>query len=460
MSTITDISARMSHAVEGPAFASADENTVEFRPQALYIIDDSGIIADILTPDDSRYFALRGEAARLGRLTSLAEGQYLLPGFSDLHVHAPQWVQDGTALDEPLERWLGKYTFPTESRFADKSFADRAHAHLVDALLARGTTSVLYFDTIHRESAVGLAKICADKGQRAFVGKVVMDDPQASPDYYRENTDEALADTEAFVNDVDGVRCAQGVHPVVTPRFVPSCTDRALEGLGEIAAKYHAYVQSHCSESDWEHGEAMRRYGRSDTEALDTFGLLTDRTVMHHCVFLSESDADLFARRGAAVAHCPLSNAYFGDAVAPIRRYRSQGVTVGLGTDISGGYDPSIYSMIRMAAISSRALMHGVNPAMPAASRGVPGSMITLDQAFWLATVGGASALHVNAGALRPGEVWDAQLIDVHAPGNDLPVFDADEDPRDVFQKIINLSTPANIHAVWVQGMLVHGSVA
>lgn len=454
------ITSNITAAVEGPAFSSRDEYEVTYRERSLYLIDDTGMIASIVGPGSSQYANIRDEASRRGLLTVLRDGQYLLPGFVDLHVHAPQWAQDGAALDEPLERWLGKYTFPTEARFADVSYAHRVHAHLVDSLLARGTTTVLYFDTIHRSSAVDLANVCNDKGQRAFVGKVVMDDPDANPEYYRETTDEALGETERFIQDVNGIHSIQGVHPVVTPRFVPSCTDEGLAGLGGLVEKHHCFVQTHCSEGDWEHNTVFERYGKSDTEALDGFGLLTDQTVMHHCVYLSESDAELFARRGAAVAHCPLSNAYFAGAVAPIRRYRSQGVTVGLGTDISGGYAPSLYDTVRLAAVASRMLASGVDARLTANDRGGVGeALMSLDQVFWLATVGGANALHVNTGRLEEGYAWDAQVVDVHAEHSDLPVFEADEEPKVIFQKIMNLSTPSNIRAVWVQGRMVHGSV-
>lgn len=458
-------------AVEGPAYSSESETHVSYCPQSLYLVGTDGVIAAVLTPADPQYHAIRAELARLNRLTSLADGQVLLPGFSDLHLHAPQWAQAGAALDEPLERWLGRYTFPTEARFADLAYADRA-------------------------AAVNLAHVCAELGQRGFIGKVVMDYPESNPEYYREDTATALAETERFINEVRefahaaadngidasggaGVDCREDavadgvtsnrvcdaappiVQPVITPRFIPSCTDAALEGLGELAARYHCFTQSHCSESDWEHHTVFERYGRSDTEALDMFGLLTDRTVMHHCVYLSESDADLFARRGAAVAHCPLSNAYFANAVAPVRRYRRQGVTVGLGTDISGGYDPSVHAMVRLAAIVSRNLESGVDASREAAERGgVADALVTLDRAFYLATVGGAEALGVRAGCLEAGYAWDAQLIDVHAPGNDLPIFERDEDPAITFQKIMNLSTPANIRAVWVQGRLARGTLA
>ena len=442
--------------IEGSAFSSQDEFSVTYREKSLYVVAPSGMIEHVIPVSSDNYSSIREEASRLGCLTSLQKGQYLLPGFVDLHVHSPQWAQDGAALDEPLERWLGKYTFPTESRFTDNRYATKVHSHLVDTLLSRGTTTVLYFDTIYRNSATGLARICAEKGQRAFVGKVVMDDPEANPEYYRETTDEAIAETERFITEIYDLNTPQGVYPLITPRFIPSCTDKGLEALGCLASQYQCFTQTHCSEGDWEHATVWERFGKSDAEALSNFGLLTDKTVMHHCVYLSESDADIFARNGAAVAHCPYSNAYFASAVCPVRRYRGQGVTVGMGTDISGGYAPSMYEVIRMAAIASRMLEYGVDMKIAANRRGVPGSLMTLDQAFWLATVGGASALHVNTGRLDAGYIWDAQIVDVHAANADLPIFDEEEEPKVVFQKIMNLSGPTNIKKVWCQGRVVY----
>ena len=217
-------------AVEGPAYSSESETHVAYCPQSLYLVGTDGVIAAVLTPDDPQYHAIRAELARLNRLTSLADGQVLLPGFSDLHLHAPQWAQAGAALDEPLERWLGRYTFPTEARFADLAYADRAHRHLVQATLARGTTSVLYYDTIDRAAAVNLAHVCAELGQRGFIGKVVMDDPESNPEYYREDTATALAETERFIT-----RCASSHLTAVLTRHLRSSNRSSPRGSSPAA---------------------------------------------------------------------------------------------------------------------------------------------------------------------------------------------------------------------------------
>lgn len=205
-----------------------------------------------------------------------------------MHVHAPQWAQAGTALDIPLYDWLNTYTFPIESKFSDLAFAQEVYEDLVSTLLANGTTTSLYFATVHKEASLLLAKICAEKGQRGLVGKVVMDDPEQNPDYYRDlDTQTALKDTEEFILAVKDLAktTKQGVYPVVTPRFIPSCTDDALKGLGELAAKYDTHIQSHCSESDWEHSYVKERFKKNDAFALHDFGLLGDKSVMAHCNF-------------------------------------------------------------------------------------------------------------------------------------------------------------------------------
>lgn len=443
----------------GTAFSSKSSKEIEILKDHLFCIHDDGKIEKIVAPEDAEYQVLLDAYQGKDNFYSLAEGQYILPGFVDLHVHAPQWAQSGTALDIPLYDWLNTYTFPLESKFSDLDFAHEVYDDLVRTLLANGTTTALYFATIHKESSLLLARICAERGQRGLVGKVVMDDPEQNPEHYRDaDTKAALADTEEFILAVKALSktVKQGVFPVVTPRFIPSCTDEALQGLGELAEKYDAYVQSHCSESDWAHGYVRDRFRKNDAYALHDFGLLRDKSVMAHCNFLSDDDADLFAETGTAVAHCPISNAYFANSVIPVAHLHEKGVEIGLGTDISGGFSPSLFDNIRQAVMSSRMLEDGVNPALPAEDRGVPGSRITVNEAFYLATAGGGESLSLPIGRIQENYAWDVQIIDTKLPTAKLPIFDQNEDLNDVFQKMLYLTRPENIREVWVQGEKVH----
>ncbi|WP_217595588.1 guanine deaminase [Cohnella sp. GbtcB17] len=444
---------------QGTAFTARSPKEIDMLKDYLFCVNAEGVIAKTIAPDAPDYEAIRQQYADEGRYQLLEQGQYLLPGFVDLHVHAPQWAQSGTALDVPLYDWLHAHTFPLESKFADLDFAAEVYDDLVATLLANGTTTALYFATIHKQSSLLLAEICAKKGQRGLVGKVVMDDPAQNPEYYRDaDTSSALADTEAFIVAVKELakNVKQGVYPVVTPRFIPSCTDEALTGLGALAAKYDTHIQSHCSESDWEHGYVLDRLGKRDALALHDFGLLGDKSVMAHCNLLDEDDAALFAATGTAIGHCPISNVYFSNSVLPLARWLEKGVEIGLGSDISGGYSPSLYDNARQAVISSRMLEEGVDPALPADARGVPSSRIAIDEAFYLATAGGGEALSLPIGRLAEGYAWDAQIVDIALSGAKLPVFGADVPPQEIFQKIMYLARPENIREVWVQGERVH----
>lgn len=446
---------------KGSLFHTPEDGVLKFIADALICVDDHGVIEAVLEPDEPTYKTRLAEA-KAEELTELAPGQYFLPGFVDLHVHAPQWPQAGVALDEPLNVWLDECTFPLEAKYADLDFAEAVYSDLVSQLLARGTTTVLYFATVHREASLTLAKLCAKLGQRGLVGKVVMDDPTMNPPYYCDaSTDAALEETEKFIQEVQALneQTPQGVYPVITPRFVPSCTDASLAGLGALAKKYQVHVQSHCSEGQWEHDYVMERFGKSDTEVLRDFGLLGKKSVMAHCNFIDEHDGQIFKETGTAVAHCPISNAYFANGVIPIRRLLKQGVTIGLGTDISGGFSPSLYDNIKQAVMSSRMLEDGVDVKKAPAERGVADARISVIEAFSLATKGGGDALGMQVGILAAGYACDLQVIDTTHTSNPLPNFGVFTEPEAVLAKILYLANSSNIRQVWVQGRLVHEKV-
>lgn len=447
-------------ALTGTAFHTPERGRLEVLEEHLFCVDAQGRIDAVLPPNHPQYGARKEAARQAGALVELSDGQFLLPGLVDLHIHAPQWPQMGKALDVPLEVWLQKYTFPLEARYADVGYAREVYADLVDNLLANGTTTALYFATVHVEASLALAEICLEKGQRALVGKVVMDDPEQCPPFYRDaDATSAVSDTRRFI---EAVRVLDGgerplVLPVITPRFIPSCTDEALSGLGELARDYGCHVQTHCAESDWAKAFVEQRFGRTDAASLDGFGLLTRHTILAHSNFIDGEDMDLIERQGAGVAHCPLSNFYFANAVFPLREVLDRHMHVGLGTDISGGYSPSLFDGCRHALSASKTLQSGVHAGLPAHERGASGEPITHQEAFWLATAGGAEALDLPTGSFRVGHDFDALLIDTRASASNVHVGKAEDTLEDVFQKIVLNASRANIAKVWVRGRTVVG---
>ena len=285
-----------------------------------------------------------------------------------------------------------------------------------------------------------------------------MDDPGQCPAYYRDASAEtAQTETRAFIDYVQSMSGNQArlIRPVITPRFIPSCSDELLRGLGALAQESGCHVQTHCSESDWEHKFVMDRCGITDTAALESFGLLSRRTILAHGNFLSDQDTALIVTHGAGIAHCPLSNVYFSDAVFPLRRALHQGVHVGLGTDIAGGSSPSILANARCSIMASRMLESGVDPALGRQQRRRPASRIDALTAFWLATAGGGIALDLDVGVFREGFQFDAVVIDGKVPNSNLR-FDHADTPEEILQKIIYHAGRANIREVWVANRRVH----
>jgi guanine deaminase len=431
---------------------------IEVLVNALVSVDDHGTISSVLRADASRHQEILAAARGNSTLIELQDGQYLLPGLVDLHIHAPQWPQMGKALHLPLDEWLQRCTFPLEAKYDDLEFAGKSYESLVDNLLANGTTTATYFGTVQVAATKLLADTALRKGQRAVIGKVAMDNEDQCPDFYRDPSSiSGLDGTRELIEYVRGLSGNESalVMPAVTPRFIPSCTDEMLDGLATIAREYDCHVQTHCSESDWEHAYVQDRHGVNDTQSLDRIGLLTDKTILAHSNLIDDQDMATIKSSASAIAHCPLSNLYFSHSVFPARKALDSGLKLGLGTDISGGPSPSILHNCQAAVNVSRALEDGVDPALPAKERGAPGSRIDFREAFWMATAGGAKALGLNVGQFGEACAFDALLIDTSIPDSNLRIWDGVDTPDDILQKIIYNAGRRNITKVWVQGRLV-----
>ncbi len=441
--------------VKGNGYTASGIDSIHYFENALFCINEDGYIEKICFREDTNYSALLIYARESGTLHELTPGQFLLPGFIDLHVHAPQWPNLGKALDRPLDQWLQKDTFPLEARYSDTGFARKIYQHLVKTLLANGTTTAVYFATVHREASLELGRICLELGQRALVGKVAMDDKQACPDYYRdESAERGIEETRLFINDIKNLCGNENsrVLPVITPRFIPSCTSELLSGLGKLAKEMDCHVQTHCSESDWEHNFVLDRYGVTDTQALYNFGLITRKTILAHSNLINDNDMNIINNVSAGIAHCPLSNFYFANCVFPLRTALERDMHIGLGSDISAGHSPSIFDACRHAITASKALNDGVDPQCSPEKRGCPGSAITFKEAFWLATGGGGEVLELPIGQLREGFLFDALVIDTNSTGSDILIREQEDTSDDILQKLIYNTQRSNICEVWVEG--------
>ena len=323
----------------------------------------------------------------------------IIPAFSDLHVHAPQYPQRGTAMDVLLYDWLNNYTFPLEARYAEPEFARAVYDAFVDDLILHGTMHAAVFGTIHARATGYLLERMEEKGMHALVGKVNMD--MASPEYLCENVKSSLRETESFLEKYMDNRTAK---PILTPRFAPTCSRDLLAGLGKIGRKYQVGVQTHLVESLWEAQEAVRLYPDcgSDTGIYEKAGLLGNGPVIGaHFIFPQEDDIRILKKYNGYAVQCPDATVNVIAGIMRTGALSDDGVKIGLGSDIAGGANLGIYSQIsRSVQLSKLKKFYE-----PEGNRS-----ISFEQAFWMGTKQGGE-LFGKVGSLEPGYAFNALVI-------------------------------------------------
>lgn len=330
------------------------------------------------------------------------ENKIIVPGFCDLHLHAPQFANRGLGMDKELLDWLETYTFPEEAKYKDMEYAKKAYKNFVKAMWKYGTLNSIVFGTIDRESTEMLMDLMDQAGLNGFVGKVNMD--RNAPDFYIEDTEESLKDTEQFiVNTKDKY---ERVKPIITPRFIPTSTARQMEGLAELAEKYDLKIQSHLSENRGEIEWVKELHPEADSYAdvYRRFNLFKKdkNTVMAHCVWNTDDEIKLMEEYQVFVAHSPYSNTNLSSGIAPIRKYLDNNVPVGLATDVSGGHNISIPSAMSIAAqMSKMRWVHVDSQYKP----------LNTTELFYLATKS-AGEFFGNTGSFEKGYYFDALVID------------------------------------------------
>lgn len=338
----------------------------------------------------------------------------LIPAMNDMHVHAPQYRNQGIAMDLELLPWLKNYTFPEEKKYADAAYAERMYRRFIRDMWRFGTMRSCVFATIHTQSTRLLMNLFREAGMGAMVGKVAMN--RNCPPELIESVEDMVDGYESLIAEFGNLspltsNLSPLVRPIITPRFVPSCTSEMLQACGDLAAKYQLPVQSHLSENmaeiQWVH--TLERESTSYGDAYNRYGLFGQTpTIMAHCVWTAGEELELMKRNHVMVAHCPTSNLNIASGLAPIRTFIEEGVPVGLGSDISGGHDLSIFRMMVYAIQVSK--MHY--------QQNHERAFLTLPEVFWLATKS-AGSFFGRVGSFEPGYEFDAVVIDDHDLNHD-----------------------------------------
>jgi guanine deaminase len=367
-------------------------------------------------------------------------GKLIIPGLVDLHLHAPQFAFRSLGMDLELLDWLEIHAFPEEAKYRDTVYGLRAYTALVEDLKRGPNTRICLFATVHVPTTLLLMDLLEKSGLVCLVGKVNMD--RNSPNALRE----ADAETSAALTREWLDRCGayKNCRPILTPRFIPSCTDTLMHYLSDLQKQYGLPLQSHLSENQREIAWVRELCPESSCygDAYTRFGLFGGDvpTIMAHCVWPDATEIALLRSRGVYVAHCPQSNTNLSSGMAPIRRFLDAGISVGLGSDVAGGVHTSIFrAMADAIQVSKLRRFAGGHHEAP----------LTLEEAFYLGT-GGGGAFFGKVGSFAPGYEFDALVID---DANTAPPFALTL--RDRLERTVYLSDDRNIIAKYVRGVAI-----
>ena len=427
-----------------------------FRASFLHLLDDPGTdieSAAVEYVDDGVLVVEEGRIAAMGPadklLGSLPEGTPLtdyrghlvVPGFVDTHVHYPQ-LDMIAAYGAKLLDWLESYAYPAERAFADSQHAEVAAQFFLSELLRNGTTTALVFATVHPQSVDALFESALERNMRIVSGKVLMD--RNCPTDLRDDPDSAYRDSRALLKKWHG---RGRLAYAITPRFAPSSSDEQLAAAGRLAAEHpDCYVHTHLAENP-EEVELVRQLfpdRRSYLDVYDHHGLVRERSIFAHCLYLDDDDRGRMVQKGAAMSFCPSSNLFLGSGLFNLRVAERFGARVGLGTDVGAGTSLSMLSTMS-EAYKIVHLEH--QPMSPF-------------KALYLATLGGARALYLDGevGNFETGKEADFVVLRKDATPLIERRLAATNGIADTLFVLMMLGDDRSVRKTYVMGELAHAA--
>ncbi len=429
---IAAIRADFLHCLRDPGLDGSDAAAVEHLRDGVLLIRDGRI--ERLAPAAALLPTLGPEVAVHDR-----RGALVVPGFVDTHVHAPQ-VDVIASHGSQLLDWLERYTFPAEQRFADAAHARAAADFFLDRLLENGTTTASVFCTVHPGSVDAFFSAAEARGLLMVAGKCLMD--RNAPDGLRDTAEGGIADSRALIERWHGRGRSRYS---ITVRFAVTSTPAQLALAGRLAAEHPSvHVQSHVAENRDEVALVAGLFPgrRSYLDVYDHHGLLRERSVYAHCIWLDDADRARMTESGAAVSFCPTSNLFIGSGLYDLRRGIAAGSRIGVGTDVGGGTSYSMLRTLGEAYKVQQLLGVSLHPAY----------------ALYLATLGGARSLYLDdrIGCLAPGRDADLAVLDPAATPTLARRTALRDDPLDAFFALATLGDDRAVRETWARGVPVH----
>ena len=375
----------------------------------------------------------------------------VLPGLVDLHVHLPQVPHAGLGFGTPLLDWLQRYVFPLEHDFTE-AVAEVVAPAVFRAFAAAGTTTALMYGAVYEPSLDAAFRAAEAHGIRAIIGKVMMDRLTYDESHRPSEILDLSLRQSADLCDRWHLRDKGRLRYAFTPRFAVSCSAEMLRESAALATGKGAYWQTHLAEDRAEMAEVARLFpgARDYIDVYDQAGGLGPRTILAHAIHLSDREVARIAESGTRLAHCPASNLFLASGIMPLGRYLEAGIGVGLGSDVAGGPDLSLFGAMRVGGYVQNALRVASGDARP-----------ILDPLGWLrlASYEGARVLGLEdeIGSIEAGK--DADLIVVDPELAAPPAAPEPDGPADLLSRLIFRSHPEMVRGAWVRGRRLEGPI-
>jgi 5-methylthioadenosine/S-adenosylhomocysteine deaminase len=399
--------------------------TIITMDQTRRVIDDGGIA---ISQGRIVGIGTRAEIERAytSRHRVSSAGKVLTPGLINGHTHIPMVLFRGLADDLDLQEWLTKYIFPAEAKNVTEQFV-RVGARLGLAEMIRGGTTT-YCDMYYFEDAI--ADETAKAGVRAVLGETIIDFPVAD----NKTNAEGMAYVERFVARWKG-------HDLIIPAIAPhapyTVSEEHLKAVRAFSDRTGAPIVTHIAETKREVDDMVKSKGASPVAYLDRIGFLNQRVIAAHMVWPQGTDIAILQRRGVGVVHNPQSNMKLAAGVAPVPQMLKEGVLLGLGTDgAASNNDLNMWE-----EMDTVAKLHKVFTGDP--------KVISAKQAFELATIRGAQALHLEKeiGSLEVGKRADLLIINRDTL-NQIPVYN-------IYSDLVYATKAADVESVIINGRIV-----
>lgn len=389
MASTSAFRASILHCLADPG--GGHSNAVEYFEDGILIVDD-GLVSKV-GPADELLKSLPADFA----ITDLS-GKLIIPGMIDCHVHYPQ-MDIIASYGEQLLDWLKKYAYPVEQRFSDADHAAEVAEFFADAMLRNGTTTALVFATVHPQSVDAMFSAAKKRNMRLLTGKVLMD--RNCPPELQDSAETAYRDSRALIERWHG---DGRLGYAITPRFAVTSTEAQLESMGKLASEFpDVHIHTHLAENKAECDMVAAQFpwSRSYLDVYKRYGLVRERSVFAHCLYLDQDDRETLSGLNSAIAFCPTSNLFLGSGLFDLKSAEEAGIRVGVGTDVGGGTSLSMLTTLG----EGYKVLH------------LQGQSLPPFKAFYLATLGGAKALYLDdkVGNFSAGKEADFVVLDATA---------------------------------------------